>query len=82
MSRVAAFAVWLHFTRCLLWNIGSPEPGEWMVWAGDWLKCGGSFDVAATIDADRLTFTLVDDSDREYEPDCWEWQIGRRSGDA
>jgi len=30
MSRLATFVVWLNFTRFLLWNVGSSEPGEWM----------------------------------------------------
>jgi hypothetical protein len=48
-----------------------------MLWAGDWAKCGGRFHVAASWDHEAFTFTLVDDSVREYEPDCWEWRIER-----
>jgi hypothetical protein len=77
MSRLATFVVWLNMTRCLLWNVGSPEPGEWMLWAGDWLKCSGRFHVAASWNGEGFTFMFVDDSDREYEPDCWECRIER-----
>jgi hypothetical protein len=77
MIRLAAFIVWLNFSRSLLWNAGTTLEGEWLVWAGDWLKCGGRFHVAASWDREGFTFTLVDDSDREYEPDCWEWRTDR-----
>jgi hypothetical protein len=68
-------AVLPAMTWRLRWNVGSPAPGEWMVWCGDWLKCGGCYHVAALLAAEGLTITLVDDADREYEPDCWEWRI-------
>jgi hypothetical protein len=77
MIRLATIVVWLNMTRFLLWNVGSPADGEWMLWAGDWLKCGGHFHVAASWERGGFTFTLVDDSDREYEPDGWEWRIER-----
>ena len=77
MIRLATLSTWLNAPRLLLWNVGSPETGEWMLWAGDWLKCGGRFHVAASWGRERFTFTLVDDSDGEYEPDCWEWRIER-----
>ena len=77
MIRLATIVVWLNMTRSLLWNVGSPAAGEWMVWAGDWLKCGGRFHVAASWDHEGFTFTLVDDCDSEFEPDCWGWRVGR-----
>ena len=77
MLRFAAMIVWLNFTRCLLWNVGGPIEGEWMLWAGDYVYCGGRYMVAANWDAEGWTFTLVDDADREYEAECWEWRIGK-----
>jgi hypothetical protein len=48
MFRLATIIVWLNFSRSLLWNAGTTAEGEWLVWAGDWLKCGGRFHVAAS----------------------------------
>jgi hypothetical protein len=77
MIRLATFVIWLNMTKTLFWNVGIPEPGEWMLWAGDWVKCDGRYHVAANWDREGWTFTLVDDFDRELEPDCWEWRIER-----
>jgi hypothetical protein len=33
--------------------------------------------VAANCNAEGFTFTLVHDFNREFEPDYWEWRIGR-----
>jgi hypothetical protein len=52
MVRLVTLFVWLNMAKTLLWNVGSPEPSEWLVWASDWLKCGGRFHVAASIDAE------------------------------
>jgi len=77
MNRLATIVVWLNMTRFLLRNVGSPCEGKWMLWAGDYVYCGGRYMVAGNWDCAGWTFTLVDDFDREYEPDCWEWRIER-----
>ena len=76
MTRLANFIFWLQLTRFILWNVRGPAEGEWMLWAGDWLECCGRYMVATNWDRDGFTFTLVNDADREFEPDCWEWRIG------
>jgi hypothetical protein len=79
MIRLATIVVWLNMTRFLLWNVGSPAPGEWLVWCGDWIKLDGRYQVAALLDDEGLTFTFIDDADREHESDFWEWRIGPRA---
>jgi hypothetical protein len=77
MTRLATIVVWLNMTKSLLWNVGTPEPGEWILWAGDWVKCAGRYHIAARWDREGFSLTLVHDFDREIEPDCWEWRIER-----
>ena len=48
-----------------------------MAWAGDYVHCGGRFMVAVNWNADGWTFTLVDDADKEYDAECWEWRFER-----